>query len=237
MLKKKNHFVKIEFQVLPFFKHKFFCGEKKLFVIIKKLILALNMERDEKKLENEKERFSSLSCYNKDWILLTNEQQKINPLICCICKQIANNAVELHCNEHENAEQAYLFGEECLQSYLKQSNGKCPIEQHDHCEFSKVRSLRQQVSDLLVICPRQYDLKRSPSKEGTKTIEKEKCENESNLNSKSQCNYVGKIKEMKYHLDKSCQLISIQQIISLAKELQLQTVLSLLIFVTIAMYE
>ncbi|ETO00783.1 hypothetical protein RFI_36657, partial [Reticulomyxa filosa] len=112
-------------------------------------MLSLNMERERKKVENEKETFSSSGCYNKDWILLTNNQQKLNHLICCICKQFANNAVELQCSGHENAEQMYLVGEECLQMYLKQSNGKCPIEQHDHCEFVKNKSLTQQISDLL----------------------------------------------------------------------------------------
>ncbi|ETO34717.1 hypothetical protein RFI_02373, partial [Reticulomyxa filosa] len=52
------------------------------------------------------------------------------------------------------------------------------------------------------------------SKEGIILGEKEVRE--------SQCSYKGKIKEMKDHLDKSCQLISIQQIIALIKELQLQ---------------
>ncbi|ETO24505.1 hypothetical protein RFI_12652 [Reticulomyxa filosa] len=107
-------------------------------------MLSLNVERDDKKLENKKETFSSSGCYNKDWVLLTNKPQKLSTLVCCICKQIANNAVELHCDEHENAEQVHLVGEECLQMYLKQNNDKCPIQQHDHCEFSKSKTLRQQ---------------------------------------------------------------------------------------------
>ncbi|ETO16567.1 hypothetical protein RFI_20772, partial [Reticulomyxa filosa] len=107
-------------------------------------MLILNVERDERKLEKEKETFSSSGCYNKDWVLLTNNKQNLNHLICCICKQIANNVVELQCNEHKNAGQVYLVGEECLQVYLKQSNGKCPIQQHDHCEFIKNKSLIQQ---------------------------------------------------------------------------------------------
>ncbi|ETO18423.1 hypothetical protein RFI_18842, partial [Reticulomyxa filosa] len=180
--------------VLPFFLNKTFFWRKKLFIIIKKRIIS--------------------SCYDKDWVLFTNKAEKLNQLVCYICKQIANNAVELHCDEHENAEQVYLFGEECLQSYLKQSNGKCPIQQHDHCEFVKNKSSRQQISDLLVICPRQYDLKKKQSKEGTILGEKQEQE--------KQCSYKGKIKEMKDHLDKSCQLISIQQVIALVKELQLQ---------------
>ncbi|ETO34434.1 hypothetical protein RFI_02660, partial [Reticulomyxa filosa] len=108
-----------------------------LFFSLKLIMLALNVERDEKNLEHEKETFSSSGCYDKDWVLLTNKAEKLNPLFCYICKQMANNAVELHCDEHENAGQVYLFGEECLQSYLKQNNGKCPIQQHEYCEFSK----------------------------------------------------------------------------------------------------
>ncbi|ETO35290.1 hypothetical protein RFI_01773 [Reticulomyxa filosa] len=177
-------------------------------------MLAFDVESDEKKLENETEIFSSSGCYNKDWVLFTNKSEKLNPLVCYICKQIANNAVELHCDEHENAEQVYLFGEECLQSYLKQSNGKCPIQQHEHCEFVKNKSSRQQISDLLVICPRQHDLTKKQLKEWTASGEREGYE--------SQCNYKGKMKEMKDHLDKSCQLISIQHVISLVKELQSQ---------------
>ncbi|ETO34716.1 hypothetical protein RFI_02374, partial [Reticulomyxa filosa] len=172
------------------------------------------LEGDEKNSEHEKETFSSSGCYNKNWILLTNKSEKVNILVCYICKQIANNAVELHCDEHENAEQVYLFGDECLQRYLKKSNGKCPIQQHEHCEFSKNKIIRQQVSDLLVICSRQYDLKKKQSKEEIILGKKEEHEN--------QCNYKGKIKEMKDHLDKQCQLISIQRIILLIKELQLQ---------------
>ncbi|ETO09120.1 hypothetical protein RFI_28269, partial [Reticulomyxa filosa] len=107
------------------------------------IMLVLNVERDEKKPEHEKETFFSSGCYGKDWVLLTTKPDKVNPLVCHICKQIANNAVELHCDEHENAEQVYLFGEECLQSYLKQNNDKCPIQQHEHCEFSKSKVTRQ----------------------------------------------------------------------------------------------
>ncbi|ETO11706.1 hypothetical protein RFI_25670 [Reticulomyxa filosa] len=102
-------------------------------------MLALNVERDEINLENEIETFFSSGCYNKDLVLLTNNQQKLSHLICCICNQIANNAVKLQCNEHENTRQVYLVGEKCLQTYLKQSNDKCPIQQHDHSkEWTKL---------------------------------------------------------------------------------------------------
>ncbi|ETO14962.1 hypothetical protein RFI_22405 [Reticulomyxa filosa] len=177
-------------------------------------MLFLNMEE-----EDEKETFSTFGCYNKDWLLLTNKSQKLNTLICCICKQIANNAIELRCKEHENTEQAYLVGEECLQIYLKQNNEKCPIKQHKNCEFTKNKSIRQQISDLLVICPRQYDLKRRKSNQEIKIGEQE---NETDYYSKNQCDYKCKIKDIKDHLDKSCKLISFQQIMLLFKELQSQ---------------
>ncbi|ETO35226.1 hypothetical protein RFI_01848 [Reticulomyxa filosa] len=93
-------------------------------------MLLVAQEGEEKKMEHNKELFSVSGCYKKDWVSLTTEPQKLDTLVCCLCNQIANNAVELQCDEHENSEQAYLVGEECLQTYLKQNNGKCPIQQH-----------------------------------------------------------------------------------------------------------
>ncbi|ETO16415.1 hypothetical protein RFI_20927 [Reticulomyxa filosa] len=168
-------------------------------------MLALNAKEEEKKIEIKKEVFLVCGCFNKDWISLTNEQQKFDTLICCLCNRIANSAMELQCDEHENAEHVYLVGEECLQTYLKQNNGKCPIGQHEHCDFSKNKMARQQVSDLLVICPRQYDLNiYLQSNGGRKSGEKEEY-------GKCNCNYKGKIKEMKDHLNNSCNLMPIQQ--------------------------
>ncbi|ETO01620.1 hypothetical protein RFI_35820, partial [Reticulomyxa filosa] len=112
-------------------------------------MLHLNVESEEKKLENQIETFSLFGCFKKEWLSLTSKPQKLNTLTCCICSQIANNAMELHCDEHETADQVYLVGEQCLQNYLKQNNGKCPIQQHDHCEFSQNKTVRKSVSELL----------------------------------------------------------------------------------------
>ncbi|ETO15186.1 hypothetical protein RFI_22177 [Reticulomyxa filosa] len=127
---------------------------------------------------------------------LTFEFEKVNhknwTLVCCICNQIATNAMELHCDEHENVDQAYLFGEQCLQNYLKQNNGKCPIQQHEHCEFSQNKIVRKSVSELLVICPQQFELKKGQSNERVKFGEDE--ENfESNSKDNCNCNFKGKI--------------------------------------------
>ncbi|ETO29476.1 hypothetical protein RFI_07644, partial [Reticulomyxa filosa] len=173
-------------------------------------MLDLNV-RTEEGQENKSETFSLSGCYKKAWISSTNRPQKLNKLICCLCSGIANNAIELQCDEHDNAKHVYLLGDECLQNYLKMSNGKCPIEQHDHCKFSKNKAIREQISELLVICPRQYDLsKHLLSNKGRKKEEK----NELSLKSKSNCNFKGKIKDVKDHLDNSCDLNSIEQRIS-----------------------
>ncbi|ETO30667.1 hypothetical protein RFI_06453 [Reticulomyxa filosa] len=120
--------------------------------------------------------------------------------------------MELHCDEHEKADQVYLVGEQCLQNYLKQNNGKCPIEQHDNCEFSQVKTARKFASELLVICPRQFDLKREQLNEGTKLggEEGESCD-ESNSKNNYNCNFKGKMKDLKDHLDNSCKLIPTKQ--------------------------
>ncbi|ETO00297.1 hypothetical protein RFI_37150, partial [Reticulomyxa filosa] len=100
-------------------------------------------------------------------------------------------------------------------------NGKCPIQQHEHCEFSQVKTAKKLVSELLVICPRQFDLTKEQLNGGIKSGEEGEPWNESNpnlnlnlnLNSKNNCNcdYKGKIKDLKDHLDKSCNLIPTKQ--------------------------
>ncbi|ETO02625.1 hypothetical protein RFI_34793, partial [Reticulomyxa filosa] len=109
-------------------------------------------------------------------------------------------------------DQVYLVGEQCLQNYLKQNNGKCPIQQHQHCEFSQGKTVRKSVSELLVICPRQFDLKKGQSNKGVKFREdEENCESNSNSKNNCNCNFKGKMKDLKDHLDNSCNLIPIEQ--------------------------
>ncbi|ETO34989.1 hypothetical protein RFI_02085, partial [Reticulomyxa filosa] len=69
------------------------------------LIEAETREEKEGNKEKKTQIFSFSKCYSKAWISLTNESQRLDTLICCICNQIANNAMELHCDEHENADQ------------------------------------------------------------------------------------------------------------------------------------
>ncbi|ETO00729.1 hypothetical protein RFI_36710 [Reticulomyxa filosa] len=167
-------------------------------------MMFLKVENEQNKLENKNETLSLSGCFNKEWLSLTNKPQKLSMLICCVCNQIVNNAMELHCDEHENAEHVYLVGGECLEKYLEQNNGKCPIEQHSNCRSLQNKIVRKFVSELLVICPRQFELKKRGLNEEIKSEEK-KHGNELDL--KSDCDYEGKIKELKDDLDKSCNLI------------------------------
>ncbi|ETO16776.1 hypothetical protein RFI_20561 [Reticulomyxa filosa] len=123
--------------------------------------------------ENQDFFFSFSSCYAKAWLSLTIDLQTLDNITCY---------------------KIYLAGEECLKEYLKQNNGKCPIKQHAYCEFSKNKFLRNFVSELLVICPRQFDIK-----------------GDINWNLNNSCNNKIKIKNLIDHLDKYCKLITFKQ--------------------------
>ncbi|ETO18324.1 hypothetical protein RFI_18953 [Reticulomyxa filosa] len=73
---------------------------------------------------------------------------------------VAKDAVELICKEHENETRGLIAGERCLEEYLKANENQCPIGNHSNCEFLKTRLARQKVNDLRVICPRQYQAKK-----------------------------------------------------------------------------
>ncbi|ETO10333.1 hypothetical protein RFI_27044 [Reticulomyxa filosa] len=162
-------------------------------------MLKLDKEGEEKKNPENRDVFSVSGCYDKDWVCQTNERQSLSRLTCFLCNQIANKGVELNCKEHEDSEHGYLVGEECLQRYLKQNKNKCPIGQHDHCDFSKSRTVRQQICDLFVMCARQYAQLREEMEPGEK---------ESLPKNSISCHYKGKIQDMGGHLDKSCTLMS-----------------------------
>ncbi|ETO20632.1 keratin, type II cytoskeletal 1-like isoform 6 [Reticulomyxa filosa] len=192
----------LKFTVETLFKLKFLKCKKKLDKKRLMLLIEAEAREDEESKENKRPIFSFSDCHSKAWVSLTNESQKLDALICCICNQIANNAMELHCDEHETADQVYLIGEQCLQKYLKQNNGKCPIQQHDYCEFSQNKTVRKSVSELL-----DNQMKGQNQKEDGENW----SESNSNLKNNCNCNYKGKMKDLKDHLDNSCNLIPIKQ--------------------------
>ncbi|ETO06196.1 hypothetical protein RFI_31200, partial [Reticulomyxa filosa] len=90
------------------------------------------------------------SCFDKNWILQTNQSGGINHTICLICEQVANNALESHCSQHEDMKEALIVGEYCLQQYLKSNSNSCPIQSHENPIFLKNKAVQQHVGDLIV---------------------------------------------------------------------------------------
>ncbi|ETO04476.1 hypothetical protein RFI_32921 [Reticulomyxa filosa] len=65
---------------------------------------------EEKSKDNTKLDLKSLpqqqSCFDKNWILHLNKQESIRDVICLICKQVANNPMEINCSQHENIDES-----------------------------------------------------------------------------------------------------------------------------------
>ncbi|ETO31325.1 hypothetical protein RFI_05797, partial [Reticulomyxa filosa] len=134
------------------------------------------------------------SCFNKNWIAHLNQEEQISHLICLICKQIANNPIEINCPQHENMDESLIVGENCLKNFLSNSNA-CPIEPHDGCQYFKVKAMQRQINELSVICPRQfqYDVQTVGGNEEGQTA------------GTVMCDFKGKIKDLNDHL-KQCPL-------------------------------
>ncbi|ETO20966.1 hypothetical protein RFI_16237 [Reticulomyxa filosa] len=146
-------------------------------------------------------------CYSKEWVRSNreNEEKKAEANIkdwsCGMCGEIANNAMELLCTEHEHDQEAFIIGESCLMEYLKHNDNLCPISNHKECRFVKRKEVRKEVENLNVMCPRQYQLEiTSPSQQQhiTSGVQQRLC------------TYVGTIQSMKDHLSKSCPLVPLK---------------------------
>ncbi|ETN99138.1 hypothetical protein RFI_38344, partial [Reticulomyxa filosa] len=156
--------------------------------------------QEEKTLESKNNTTSTLligSCFDKQWILQTNEAGKINDYVCLICRQIASNALELNCPQHEDTDELLIVGDQCLKQFLKENSNSCPIELHNGCQYSKNKPLQKYIGDLTVMCLKQFE---QTSKALNET------EKEGETPGISKCDFKGKLKEIKDHLDKSCPL-------------------------------
>ncbi|ETO27721.1 hypothetical protein RFI_09413 [Reticulomyxa filosa] len=138
------------------------------------------------------------SCFNKEWIVRFNKQKRVNPLICLICKQIANDALKLECYQHKHINKSQIAGGHCLNQFLKSNNGYCPVQAHANCEYSENEPLRNQINNLTVMCIRQFEQELRVSNK----TEKEEGEAIGVI----KCDFKGKIKELKTHLDNECPL-------------------------------
>ncbi|ETO05248.1 hypothetical protein RFI_32149 [Reticulomyxa filosa] len=178
--------------------------------IKKKEIEYLHLFTYKKREEEQETREKKLilvsldECYNKDWVTLLNKQELLKNFECLLCKQIANNAMELTCDEHEEQKDVLSIGESCLMQWLKEQNKQCPVGKHDKCNYVKAKVVRRCVDELTAICPREFARQLGQKqdhqmKEGYATTEK-------SPEMKHCCTFEGKIKEMKEHLEQFCPL-------------------------------
>ncbi|ETO19692.1 hypothetical protein RFI_17537, partial [Reticulomyxa filosa] len=134
------------------------------------------------------------SCFDKCWILQSNRQENINYFICLICKQVANNPLEISCPEHEDMNESLIVGENCLKQFLKDNNNTCPVQPHDGCRYSKTKPLQRLINDLCITCPLQFqqDLQKFGRNRAGQT------------SGAAVCDFKGKIKDVKEHIENSC---------------------------------
>ncbi|ETO00448.1 hypothetical protein RFI_36996, partial [Reticulomyxa filosa] len=128
------------------------------------------------------------ACFDKNWILQLNQQEDINNFICLICKQVANNPMEINCPQHKNIDKSLIVGENCLNQFLSQNTNYCPIEYHDNCLYSQSRLAKRYINELDVICPRQFQ------------------QEQGEISGIVSCDFKGKVKHVNDHLEHSCYL-------------------------------
>ncbi|ETO34739.1 hypothetical protein RFI_02351 [Reticulomyxa filosa] len=155
-----------------------------------------------RKKETSLKALSLDGCYDKNWVAASNKQSTLRPLQCLLCGQVANNAMELTCDEHDDYKDTVIVGEQCLIKYLKENNDQCPIGEHGTCKHTKGRTARNFVCELKVICPRQFmkhfnQREENEAKEGDTPME-------------DSCAFKGKINEVKEHLENTCSLKTLE---------------------------
>ncbi|ETO03101.1 hypothetical protein RFI_34309 [Reticulomyxa filosa] len=115
---------------------------------------------EEKSKDNAKLDLKSITeqqaCFDKNWILQLNKQESIHDVICLICKQVANNPMEIHCVQHKDMDEPLTVGENCLNQFIDQNPNSCPVKPHNNCSYSQSRLAKRYINELDVICPRQF---------------------------------------------------------------------------------
>ncbi|ETO23689.1 hypothetical protein RFI_13488, partial [Reticulomyxa filosa] len=155
------------------------------------------LENEKKKAEIEEKFLSSQHlCLSKNWVLQLNQEDQINDYLCLLCKQIANYPVEINCPQHQHSNEPLIVGEHCLKQYLRQNSNNCPVESHEHCKYTKVKLIHRYVSELRVTCPLQFEQDLQTCVQTQQT----------NEGKETNCNFNGKVKELKEHLENSCSL-------------------------------
>ncbi|ETN99882.1 serine/threonine protein kinase, partial [Reticulomyxa filosa] len=150
-------------------------------------------EEDEVKIEATSLSFGH-SCFKKDWVLQSYPQEHIQCYTCLVCKQIANNPMEIGCPQHESMN-GTLIGENCLKLFLKNHNNSCPVQPHDNCQYSRSNFARGRIGDLIVMCIRQFEQELKTSN---------KTKGEEKMPRVIKCAFKGKLKDLNTHLMNKC---------------------------------
>ncbi|ETO04617.1 hypothetical protein RFI_32780 [Reticulomyxa filosa] len=111
---------------------------------------------------------------HKKLVSFLHEQDYLKYFECLACKQITNNAMKLTCKEYKNDNEVMFI----------ENDNQCPIDGHDSCKYKKGISIRKNVKNLTVICPRQF------AKNTNANLEMNLC-----------CKFNGKIKDIKEYLE------------------------------------
>ncbi|ETO19969.1 hypothetical protein RFI_17252 [Reticulomyxa filosa] len=143
----------------------------------------------------------SKNCYDRK-LLLCNEGRQLASCVCLLCHQVASNAVELICSEHQDHTEPLVVGEACLKQYLKDNKGNCPTQVHEGCQYMNSKFVRRIIDELMILCPRQYE-QNVQRNGGSKT-------KDGATPSTPTCTFQGKIKDLKEHLEHSCSLQKIE---------------------------
>ncbi|ETO02557.1 hypothetical protein RFI_34861 [Reticulomyxa filosa] len=167
-------------------------------------MLLLNTIEEKHKQPVMTQLFSVETCLDKQWIQATNKASKLKHFVCAVCQQIAYPPTQLTCKEHENLSDAVVVGEYCLKQYLKKNTNRCPVGQHDNCTYVNVAILRNQINDLKVICPRQYQNNGCQYPvEGEEEGETTSTNGDKKV---TKCAFKGELRQMQDHLDNHCHL-------------------------------
>ncbi|ETO25213.1 WD-40 repeat protein [Reticulomyxa filosa] len=136
-------------------------------------------------------------CYSKEWLVRSETPERLENFQCVLCRQIANNAMELTCDEHDEQKDPIPVGELCLMQYLKEHNNQCPVGDHSPCKYRKAKAIRKFVDEFTVMCPLECANQSTQLKEGSAITK---------TGTQQHCKFKGRIKDLKEHLENECPL-------------------------------
>ncbi len=102
------------------------------------------------------------NCYPLDILV---DESSAKKFLCDECGQLARLAMAMDCDEHEDDQvaQSKLYGKECITSYLKTHENKCPLGGHANGIPGRNNFVRSYISQVICLCPRKAHALKNPS--------------------------------------------------------------------------